>query len=150
MAQTLVNLLVHVVFSTKERRQLIRAETKQALHSYMAGTLNRLDSPCLEIGGTANHIHALIALNKNSALTSVVAELKKSSSKWIKSQGAAYALFGWQDGYGAFSVGQSQVPLVKRYIAGQEAHHRTRTFEAELVAMLKKYAVAYDERFLWK
>ncbi len=149
MAQTLVNILVHVVFSTKERRHLIKAEIKPTLHAYMAGTLNKLDSPCLEIGGTSNHVHLLMVLSKNAPLSSIVGELKKSSSKWIKPQGPAYAHFAWQDGYGAFSVGQSQVPLLKRYIARQEEHRKTRTFEAELIDMLRKYGVSYDERLLW-
>ena len=149
MAQTLVSNLVHVVFSTKERRYLIKPEVQADLYAYMAGTLKNLDSPCLAIGGTSNHVHLLMALSKNAALSNVVGELKKSSSKWIKTQGAAYARFAWQEGYGAFSIGRSQMAVLKRYIARQEEHHKTKSFEAELIAMLRKYEVQYDERYIW-
>ena len=148
MAQTLVNILVHVIFSTKERRHLIKAEVQPSLYAYMAGTLKNLDSPCLAIGGTSNHIHVLMALSKNAATSDVVGELKKSSSKWLKTQGLPYAHFAWQEGYGAFSIGQSQVAVLKRYIARQEEHHKTKSFEAELLETLRKYEVTYDERYL--
>ena len=149
MAQTLVNILVHVIFSTKERRHLIKAEVRPALYAYMAGTLRNLDSPCLTIGGTSNHVHLLIALSKKAALSDLVGELKKSSSKWIKTRGPAYRHFAWQEGYGAFSIGRSQVAVLKRYIASQEEHHKTKSFEAELIETLEKYEVEYDERYLW-
>ena len=149
MAQTLVNILVHVIFSTKERRHLIKTEIQPSLYAYMAGTLKNLASPCLAIGGTSNHVHLLMALSKKAALSDVVGELKKSSSKWMKTRGLAYAHFAWQEGYGAFSIEQSQVAVVKRYIARQEEHHKTKSFEAELIAMLRKYEVTYDERYLW-
>lgn len=149
MAQTLVNILVHVIFSTKQRRHLIKMEIQPSLHAYLAGTLKNLDSPCVAIGGTSNHVHVLMALSKKAGLSEVVGELKKSSSKWIKTKGPAYAHFAWQEGYGAFSIGQSQVAVLKRYIARQEEHHKTKSFEAELIATLRKYEVTYDERYLW-
>ena len=149
MAQTLVSILVHVIFSTKERRHLIKTEVQPSLYAYMAGTMKNLDSPCLEIGGISNHVHVLAALSKKAALSDVVGELKKSSSKWIKTKGPAYSHFAWQEGYGAFSIGQSQVGQLKRYIARQAEHHKTRTFEEEMIATLKKYNVAYDERYIW-
>ena len=149
MAQTLVNVLVHVIFSTKERRHLIKREIQPALYAYMAGIMKNLDSPCLAIGGTSNHLHLLTVLSKKAALSDVVGELKKSSSKWIKTKGPAYAHFAWQEGYGAFSIGQSQVEVLKRYIASQEEHHKTKSFEAELIATLRRYEVAHDERYLW-
>ena len=149
MAQTLVNILVHVIFSTKERRHLIKPESQSALYAYMAGTMKNLDSPCLAIGGTSNHIHLLTALSKKAALSDVIGELKKSSSKWAKTKGPAYAHFAWQEGYGAFSIGRSQVEALKRYITRQEEHHKTKSFEAELIETLRKYDVGYDERYLW-
>ena len=149
MAQTLVNILVHVIFSTEQRRHLIKTEIQPSLYAYMAGTLKNLDSPCVAIGGTSNHVHVLMALSKKAALSEVVGALKKSSSKWMKTKGPAYAHFGWQEGYGAFSIGQSQVAVLKRYITRQEEHHKTKSFEAELIATLSKYAVTYDERYLW-
>ena len=149
MAQTLVNNLLHVIFSTEQRRHLIKTEVQPSLYAYMAGTLKNLDSPCVAIGGTSNHVHVLMALSKKAALSEVVGALKKSSSKWMKTKGPAYAHFAWQEGYGAFSIGQSQVAVLKRYITRQEEHHKTKSFEAELIATLKKYAVTYDERYLW-
>ena len=149
MAQTLVNVLVHVIFSTKKRRHLIKAEIQSELYAYLAGTLRNLDSPCLAIGGTSNHVHLLAALSKKAALSDLVGELKKSSSKWIKTRGPAYQHFAWQEGYGAFSIGRSQVQVLKRYIARQEEHHKTKSFEMELIETLKKYEVAYDERYIW-
>ena len=149
MAQTLVNVLVHVIFSTKERRHLIKAEVQSELYAYLAGTLKNLDSPCLAIGGTSNHVHLLAALSKKAALSDVVGELKKSSSKWIKTRGPAYQHFAWQEGYGAFSIGRSQVQVLKRYIARQEEHHKAKSFEAEFIETLKKYELAYDERYIW-
>ena len=149
MAQTLVSILVHVIFLTKERRHLIKTEAQPSLYAYMAGIMKNLDSPCLEIGGIPNHVHVLAALSKTAALSDVVAELKKGSSKWIKTNGPAYSHFAWQEGYGAFSIGQSQVGQLKRYIIRRAEHHKTRSFEEEMIETLKKYNVAYDERYIW-
>jgi REP-associated tyrosine transposase len=149
MAQTLVSLLVHVVFSTKERRPMIISAVEPELYAYMGGTLRNLESRCLAAGGTANHVHLLISQSKNIALSHLMEELKKSSSKWIKTRAPALRRLGWQEGYGAFSVGESNVEALKRYIAGQKERHRKHTFEEEMLALLRKYRVAYDERYLW-
>jgi putative transposase len=117
MAQTLVSLLVHLVFSTKNRADVITPEVEPDLFAYLSGTINQLDSRCLASGGTANHVHLLVSLSKNHALSWAVGEIKKASSKWIKTKGAGFRQFGWQDGYGAFSIGQSNVTALKRYIA---------------------------------
>lgn len=150
MAQTLTSLLIHVVFSTKDRRHLINREMELPLHSYMAGTLLNLGSPCLAIGGTSNHVHILISFSKKLALSTAIGELKKSSSKWMKSQGPANRHFAWQEGYGAFSIGQSQVSALKRYILKQHEHHRTKSFEDEFIQFLRKYELEFDEQFLWR
>jgi len=150
MAQTLTRLLVHVVFSTKQRRSLITPEVEPELLAYLGGICRNQESPALAIGGTENHVHLLISLSKNIALSDLMMTLKKDSSKWIKTKGNAYADFHWQDGYGAFSVGQSQVRAVTDYVHGQKERHRTMTFEEELVALAKRYAVAFDPRYLWK
>jgi REP element-mobilizing transposase RayT len=149
MAQTLVCLRVHVVFSTKDRRPMITAEVEPELYAYLGGTIKNLDSCCLAAGGTSNHVHLLISQSKNIALSHLMEEIKKSSSKWIKTKGAALRTFGWQDGYGAFTIGQSQVEALQRYIAGQKERHKRQTFEEELVTLLKKYQVEYDERYIW-
>ena len=150
MSQTLVSLLVHLVFSTKNRADLIAPEIETDLFAYMSATLKNRGSPCLAINGTTNHVHLLLSLSKNDALSVVVRELKKSSSKWIKSRGVEFKDFVWQDGYGAFSVGQSNVAALKLYIARQKEHHRGRSFEEELLALLEKYGVRYDEEYLWR
>ena len=149
MAQTLVSLLVHVIFSTKHRADLIRPEIEPELFAYIGGILKNHESRLLAINGTANHLHLLISQSKNVALSALVAEIKRDSSKWIKTKGAAYNNFGWQDGYGAFSIGESNVPALKRYIARQKENHLRQPFEAEFRAFLKKYGVKYDEQYIW-
>src|SRR5262249_15898270 len=137
-----------IIFSTKDRRHLIKADVQVDLHAYMAGPLRNLGSACLEIGGTSNHVHILTALSKKMALSDLVGELKKSSSRWMKTEGPAHRNFAWQEGYGAFSIGQSQVSVLKRYIARQEEHHKTKSFEAEFLATLNKYGME-DNRRRW-
>jgi len=150
LAQTLVSLLVHVVFSTKNRADLIGPDIESDLYKYISGTLRKLESPCLIIGGTPNHLHLLVSQSKNIALAFLLEELKKSSSKWMKQQDTSLRLFKWQDGYGAFTVGQSNVATLKRYIERQKSHHQRRSFEDELRGLLKKYQVEYNERYIWR
>ena len=149
MAQTLVCLRVHVVFSTKDRHPMITQEVEPELYAYLGGTIRNLDSRCLAAGGTSNHVHLLISQSKNMALSLLMEEIKKSSSKWIKTKGGGLRSFAWQDGYGAFTIGQSQVGALQRYIAAQKERHKKQTFEQELTALLNKYGVEYDERYLW-
>jgi REP element-mobilizing transposase RayT len=149
MAQTLVCLRVHVIFSTKDRRPMISPEVEPELYAYMAGTAKNLDSPCLAAGGTSNHVHLLISQSKNIALSHLMEEIKKSSSKWIKTKASSLRSFGWQDGYGAFTIGRSQVEALQRYIAAQKERHKKQSFEEELVRLLNKYGVQYDERYIW-
>ena len=150
MAQTLTRILIHLIFSTKNRVDLITPEIEPELYPYMGGIARNLESPALAINGTANHVHLLVSLSKNLALSKFLEHLKKDSSIWIKTKGREFANFHWQDGYGGFSIGESQVPAVKRYIARQKEHHRTVTFEEEFLAFLKKYNVPYDERYIWR
>lgn len=150
MAQTLVSLLAHIVFSTKNRMPLITPDIEIELHPYMAGTANNLGCRCLAINGTENHVHLFLSLSKNLALSAVVAEIKKSSSKWIKTKGPEWQNFKWQVGYGAFSIGESNVAALKRYIAGQKEHHRHLSFEEEFLTLLEKYQVTYDTAYLWQ
>lgn len=149
MAQTLVCLRVHVVFSTKDRRPMITPEVEPELYAYMGGTANNFNSPLLAAGGTSNHVHLLISLSKTIALSRLMEEVKKSFSKWIKTKSPELQTFGWQDGYGAFTIGQSQVEALQNYIAGQKERHKKLSFEQELVALLKRYNVQYDERYIW-
>ncbi|MEE9294877.1 MAG: IS200/IS605 family transposase [Phycisphaerae bacterium] len=149
MAQTLTRLLVHVVFSTKERRNLIVPAIEPDLHAYLGGICRNRESPALAIGGTENHVHLLISLSKNIALSDLMMMLKRDSSKWIKTNGDVFRDFHWQDGYGAFSIGESQVGAVTGYIREQKERHKTLTFEDELIAFAQRYGVAYDPRYLW-
>ena len=150
MAQTLVSLMAHVIFSTKNREPFITPETEPELFAYIGGILKNHESRLLDAGGTADHVHLLISQSKNVSLSSLMKDVKKDSSAWIKTKGSAFRNFHWQDGYGAFSVGQSDRTELKKYIASQKEHHRKRTFQEELIAFFEEYGLAYDERYLWK
>lgn len=149
MAQTLTRLLVHAIFSTKGRQDLIPPEIESELHAYLAGICRNCGSPLLTAGGTANHVHLLISLSKTIALSDLMLNVKKDSSRWLKTKAPGLERFGWQDGYGAFSIGQSQAAAVTAYIARQKEKHRAMSFEAEFIALLKKYNVPYDPRYVW-
>ncbi len=150
MSQSLVHNLIHLVYSTKHREPWIISDVQDGLYAYQAGIYRKLDCPAIVIGGVADHVHALFSLSKNIALAEIVEEVKKSSSKWMKSaKGSGNKDFQWQAGYSAFSVSQSNVPQVRTYIQRQEAHHRRRTFQDELRALLRRHRVKFDERYLW-
>jgi REP element-mobilizing transposase RayT len=149
MPQSLASVLVHLVFSTKHRQPLIGPDVEGALHAYLATVLREMDSPAIAINGTEDHVHILFRLSRKMALAEVVEEVKKRSSKWIKTKGPAYGEFYWQSGYGAFSIGESGVEGLKRYIAGQKEHHRVKSFQDEFRAFLAKYQIEYDERYVW-
>jgi putative transposase len=149
MAQTLVSLMVHVIFSTRNREPLITPEIEAELFAYMGGILKNRESRLLDAGGTANHVHLLISQSKNIGLSSLMKDVKKDSSSWIKTKGIGFRNFHWQDGYGAFSIGESNIPALRQYIATQKEHHRKRSFQEELIKFLNAYGIEYDERFLW-
>lgn len=129
MAQTLVKIYIHVVFSTKGRNDQILAEIEKELFAYIGGVLGKHQSVLIAANGTTNHIHLLISLSKNVSVSDLLRELKKASSYWIKTKDAKFKEFQWQAGFGAFSIGQSQVGAVKKYIADQKEHHKTEQFE---------------------
>jgi putative transposase len=147
MPQSLARVLVHLVFSTKNREPIIGRDTRPRLHEYLGGILDTLGCSPLRVGGTADHVHALFSLSRTRTIAEVVEEAKKASSKWMKHQGTRD--FWWQAGYGAFSVAQSQIAAVSRYIDHQEEHHRVHSFQEELRLLLKRYQIAYDERCVW-
>ena len=149
MPQSLARNLVHLVYSTKNRQPLIAKEHRDALYAYQAGIFKEWDSPAIIIGGVEDHVHALFSLSKNWALKKIVEEVKKGSSKWMKSDGPQNAAFSWQAGYGAFSVSQSNEETVKRYIENQERHHKRVTFQDELRALFQRHKVEFDERYVW-
>ncbi|NQT13193.1 MAG: IS200/IS605 family transposase, partial [Planctomycetes bacterium] len=124
MAQSLANVQIHLIFSTKNRVRLIRPEIEEELFAYLASVCRGCGCPAHKIGGTDDHVHVACSLSRTITLSKLVEEIKKRSSKWIKTKGPSYARFSWQAGYGAFSIGQSQLPALKRYIAEQREHHR--------------------------
>lgn len=150
MGQSLAKNYLHIVFSTKHRQPLITDDIESELHAYLGGIYNKLECPPITVGGYTDHIHILCMLSKKIALMKLLEELKSHSSKWIKTKGATFHHFYWQDGYGAFSVNPTEVELVVRYIKHQKEHHAQRSFQDEYRLFLKKYDVAYDERYVWE
>ncbi|HEV3440031.1 MAG TPA: IS200/IS605 family transposase [Gemmata sp.] len=149
MSQSLVKNLVHLVYSTKQRRPWIAKNYRDDLYAYQAGIFKEWASPALVIGGVEDHVHTLFSLSKNHALKKIVEEVKTGSSKWMKNEGPRVADFYWQGGYAAFSVSQSNVEAVKHYIKNQEEHHRKMTFQDELRELFQRHAIEFDERYVW-
>ena len=149
MPQSLACIYLHIVFSTKHRQPLIRPEIEDELYKYISGILRQHHSPVIAINGVADHIHILCRLSRTITVSKLLEEVKKGSSKWIKSKGEAYRNFYWQNGYGAFSISQSHAERVIRYIARQKQHHGQADFQQEYRALLRKYELEYDERYAW-
>jgi len=148
MPSTYLSLHYHLIFSTKERRQLVGASWRDRIHAYLGGTVRTLGGVPEAVGGTADHVHLLVGLRATHCLADVLREIKRSSSLWVH-ETVGLAEFSWQEGYGAFTVSASNVASVKQYILKQEEHHRKRTFQEEYVEFLRRSGVEYDERYLW-
>ena len=149
MPQSLVKNYLHITFSTKGRKPTIDKSIQKKLHAYLAGICNKMESHAIEVGGVEDHVHILCLLSKKIALIKLIEDVKKNSSKWMKTQGNQYQNFYWQIGYGAFSVNPSEIEIVQTYIQNQEEHHRKKSFKEEYRAFLKKYKVDFDERYVW-
>jgi REP element-mobilizing transposase RayT len=150
MSQSLVQIYVHIVFSTKNRAPFLKDHTlRDRFHAYLNGICDNQDSPSLRVGGAEDHVHILCRLSKTLDVAALIRELKRDSSKWIKDENPRLADFYWQQGYGAFSVSPSHVEGLIEYIAKQEEHHRRETFQDEFRRLCKKYGVAIDERYVW-
>ena len=149
MPQSLAKIIVHIVFSTKNHDPCLSNDIRPGLFAYIAGILNKLDSKAILINGVEDHVHILCLLSKNHAPCEIVEKVKTGSSKWIKTQASGPDSFQWQNGYGMFSVSQSNVESVRRYIAEQEEHHRNVSFKEEFRKFLDKYKVQYDEKYVW-
>ena len=149
MPQSLARLHVHLIFSTKHRERLISDAVRDSLHAYMATVLQNLGCAPVLINSVEDHVHILFELARTVSVSEAVEDVKKFSSKWIKTQGAEYAEFAWQAGYGAFAVSESNVPIVRDYIAGQQEHHRHKSFQEEYRAFLEKHRLKFDERYVW-
>jgi len=150
MSQSLAKILLHTVFSTKDRRPFLREKiVREELHCYLGGILKQLDCQPIIVGGVDDHIHLLSTLSRTSTPAEMVKEVKRGSSLWIKTHDPNLQDFSWQNGYGIFSIGFSQVEATRAYIANQEAHHRKASFQDEFRLLLKRYALDYDERYVW-
>jgi len=149
MAQTLYSSYMHVVFSTKNRVKLITPEIEDELYAYIGGIVRNYKGALLGAGGTSDHSHLLMSLNKNYLVPELVGDVKRESSSWIKTKSAMLSKFAWQNGYSAFSVGYTQIPAVKKYIANQKEHHKQKLFEDEMRGFYKKYDMEFDERYVW-
>lgn len=149
MPQSLSQVIVHLVFSTKNREPWLDPSLRPRLHAYLATLCRDRACEAYRVGGVADHVHIGLRLGRTVAQSDLVEDLKKISSRWVKEQGAAYAGFFWQRGYGAFSVAYSQLEALIAYIDRQEEHHRTRTFQEEYRELLQKYGIAFDERYVW-
>jgi putative transposase len=146
----LAKILVHTVFSTKERRPFLRDTALwQELHQYLGGILKKLDCQPAIVGGVDDHVHLLASLSRTCTAAEMVKEIKRGSSLWVKERDAGMQDYGWQNGYGMFAIGASQIEDVRRYIAEQEQHHRKLSFQDEFRLLLKRYELAFDERYVW-
>src|SRR5262245_19582280 len=149
MPQSLSSILIHLVFSTKHREPFIIESIETDLHEYLGGVFRECQCPSLLIGGDKDHVHALFSLSRTWSVSILAEKIKSSSSKWIKEKGTEFRSFQWQAGYGAFSIGQSGIEDVKKYIADQKEHHRKFSFQHEFRVLCRKYKVDIDERYVW-
>ena len=147
MAHTYISDLVHCVFSTKNRRNIISADVQNDLWAFLGGIARKNRCKALIVGGTENHVHALLSLPSDMPLSKAMQLMKGASSRWMNENHAKG--FAWQEGYGAFTVGVSQKDQTIAYIRGQAEHHRKRSFEEEFVAFLNRHGIEYDPRYVW-
>ena len=148
MATTFANLLCHLVFSTKNRLPLIHDGLRERLYEYMGGIVRGEGGSLMEVGGVSDHVHLLVRSKTDVSVATLVKKIKGKSSGWVNDLPARQERFYWQEGYGAFSVSASVVPKVQRYIRTQEEHHRRTSFKDELITLLKRHHIPYDERYL--
>lgn len=149
MPQSLTNVLLHIVFSTKYRAPLLYPEVRPALFAYLSAVARSTGCECYRVGGVANHVHLAVRLSRMMTIANLVQELKSSSSRWLKTQSPRLSRFRWQTGYSAFSVRASGLNTLLRYIDNQEEHHRKRSFEREHITTLRQEGIQYDERYVW-
>jgi putative transposase len=149
MSTTFTHILLHLIFSTKHRAPTITADIQKPLYEYLGGILRNEDCALLAIGGMPDHVHLLVRLPAGCTLTTLMRVLKANSSRWVNERSPNRGEpFYWQTGYGAFSVSQSQTATVRRYIERQEEHHARVSFREELIALLRRHKIDFDERYL--
>ena len=149
MPQSLSQIYIHLIFGTKNHEPLIEDHVRDELERYMATILKNWESPVIMIGSVSNHVHILFSLSRNYPVRKITEEVKKSSSKWLKTKDGISPNFHWQNGYGAFSVSQSGLQDVIDYIEKQQDHHRHIPFQEEYRKFLQKYNTEFDARYIW-
>ena len=149
MADTFSQIYIHLVFSVKGRQNIIHKTWREELFKYVSGIIKGRDQKVFAIGGMPDHIHILISLRPNYLVSELVNSVKTNSSKWINSKGFIKGKFNWQEGYGAFSYGQSQLDHVIQYINNQELHHQRKSFKEEYIELLEKFNIKFDEKYLF-
>jgi REP element-mobilizing transposase RayT len=149
MANSYTSLFAHIIFSTHNREPLLKSPLRERLFAYMGGIARENKIKAVSIGGVMDHAHMLLLIPANIPIAKAVQLVKGGSSKWLHENNTSLKNFAWQEGYGAFSISASQVPEVAVYIAGQEEHHRIKSFQEEYLSFLKENNVEYDERYVW-
>ena len=149
MPQSLSRVIVHIIFSTKDREPWLDREVQPRMHAYLATICRDLGADLACVGGVADHVHIVTTLPRTVSQAELIEQIKKTSSKWIKVLDTRYRGFFWQRGYGAFSVSQSQLDAVLQYLASQNEHHRTRSFKEEYRDFLRKHGTDFEERYVW-
>ena len=149
MPQSLAQILVHLVFSTKNRETFLTDNIRDDLHAYIGGIVANQKGTLLKAGSVADHIHLLLSHPRTCSPSDMVQEVKTGSSKWLKTKAVRNANFHWQSGYGIFSISPAHRPALERYISSQAEHHLKVTFQDEFRRLLKKYGVQCDERYVW-
>jgi REP-associated tyrosine transposase len=149
MSQSLSAVILHIVFSTKNREPWLDLDVRPRIHAYLATICRDFGGEPVRVGGVADHVHVVTTLPRTASQAQMIEQIKKISSKWIKARDVRYRGFYWQRGYGAFSVSPSQLAAVLKYVDAQEQHHRTRTFQEEYRDLLRRHGVDFDERYVW-
>ena len=149
MSQSLSKLYVHIIFHIKNKSCFIKEEDDRELYAYIGGVLKTSHSIPVQINGTEDHIHVLCIMSKNISLSELLEDIKRNSSRWIKTKGEHYRDFAWQGGYAAYSVSQSKVEVVEKYIQNQKEHHKRQSFKDEYIQFLNENGIDYKDEYLW-
>ena len=150
MPQSLANIYIHLVFSTKNREPLILPPYEKELHKYITHVCNEIGCSALAVSGYTDHIHVLCRLSRQMTIANLVSKIKAHSSRWMKTKSEELAHFYWQNGYGAFSISHGHVEAVKKYVLNQQKHHKEQSFKEEYIHLLEKHKLSYDEKYLWE
>ena len=149
MPQSLSKVILHIIFSTKDREPWLNSQVRPRMHAYLATICRDQGAELAHVGGVADHVHIVATLPRTLSQAELIEKIKKASSKWIKTLDGRFRGFFWQRGYGTFSVSPSQLDAVVQYVTSQQEHHRTRTFQQKYRELLRRHGVDFDERYVW-